>query len=189
MNQFNRYRSPSSLNAQSSHLQILAKSIDIKRLALFGSFGLVVVGPIFHYWYNYLEKLSDAVTSSIIGCIKHFSNSKTTNDSDVDTSLYTYDKVRDQVLKLLVKLGIQQVIFTPAFVLFTLAYLQFFLTHGDFKSITKSIKNTYVAIMLTNWKVSHIYICIYACTCFHGVFSVLHRYGHPLKLSILLWCL
>lgn len=93
----------------------------IKRLAVFGVYGLAFTGPFFHWWYGYLEK--------------------TVNSWKLSPNI-----------SFLIKLALNQLAMTPPFLLFTLAYLQYFFTLDAARTVA-AIKNTFVAVLLTNWKV------------------------------------
>jgi len=51
------------------------------------------------------------------------------------------------------KLAINQLVMTPPFLLFTLAYIQFCLTLDSSKTMA-SVKRTFAVALLTNWRVS-----------------------------------
>lgn len=50
------------------------------------------------------------------------------------------------------KLAINQLVMTPPFLLFTLAYIQYCLTLDTSKTMA-SVKRTFAVALLTNWKV------------------------------------
>eukprot|EP01031_Cornospumella_fuschlensis_P040954 gene40954-49958_t len=70
----------------------------IHRAAVFGSYGLLVTGPLFHWWYGALETVVQRMNLPF-------------ND-----------------LGIIVKLALNQLVMTPPFLLLTLAYLQYFLS-------------------------------------------------------------
>lgn len=101
--------------------------LDTRRMACFGTFGLVVSGPFFHWWYGYLE--------SLMSIIKRIGADDLSGE-----------------ISLIIKLAINQLVMTPPFLLFTLVYIQYFLTL-DFKRTLSTIKKTFAAALFTNWKV------------------------------------
>jgi len=104
-------------------------SLDSRRLAVFGVYGLVITGPFFHWWYGFLESLS-ASTVGLLG-----------------------NKQKPQpLLSFAVKLGLNQLVMTPPFLLFTLAYIQYFLSL-DVDQTIKAVKRSFAVALFTNWKV------------------------------------
>lgn len=93
----------------------------LKRLVVFGSYGMLCTGPLLHYWYAALERI--AASFSLTGDIA-----------------------------LLVKVLLQQGVFTPPFLLFTLAYINYFLSMDVTKTV-REVKNAYAVALFTNWKV------------------------------------
>jgi hypothetical protein len=84
-------------------------------------------GPFFHWWYGTLEK--------------------TVGGFNITSSYLTT----------LVKLAITQIVMTPPFLVFTLAFIKYFITL-DASATVKAVKNTYVAALLTNWKVGWLWL-------------------------------
>lgn len=91
-------------------------------MAVFAGYGLVITGPFFHWWYGYLER-------GVSGM--HLSSS---------------------YLSTLVKVAITQIVMTPPFLVFTLAYIKYFLSFDAHETVVM-VKRTYAAALLTNWKV------------------------------------
>ena len=89
-----------------------------------GLLTIAMPGPFFHWWYGTLEK-------TVAGM--HF------------TSTY---------LASAVKLAITQLVMTPPFLVFTLAYIQYFMTL-DAKETVVAVKRTFAAALFLNWKVSY----------------------------------
>eukprot|EP01038_Epipyxis_sp_PR26KG_P014438 gene14438-19375_t len=106
-----------------------AKDISLQRIAVFGFYGLGITGPFFHWWYSFLESLVTA-ESGLLGL-----GPKTNRN-----------------LLFLMKLSINQLVMTPPFLLFTIAYIQYFLSLNVNDTI-KAIKRNFVAALITNWKI------------------------------------
>ena len=64
------------------------------------------------------------------------------------------------------KLTINQLVMTPPFLLFTLAYIQFCLTLDTSKTMT-SVKRTFAVALLTNWKVGRLADCLFSAHMWH----------------------
>jgi alkyl hydroperoxide reductase subunit AhpC len=103
-------------------------SIDPRRMAAFGLYGLVVTGPVLHVWYSFLEQIM--------------------NDSPLkywrSSPFYT-------LFKTLAKLIVDRAIFGPPFVLLTVAFIQAIITL-DLKKAGNMVKKSYVAVLLVNQK-------------------------------------
>jgi len=106
-------------------------SLDSRRLVVFGAYGLVITGPFFHWWYGYLESLS----TSTVGLLSRNKGIQ-----------------KQPLLQFAVKLGLNQLVMTPPFLLFTLAYIQYFLSL-DVDQTVKAVKRSFAAALFTNWKV------------------------------------
>jgi hypothetical protein len=54
----NRYRDLMAANRNNSRYTLakMPPIIDFKRIAIFGTYGLAITGPIFHWWYGFLER-------------------------------------------------------------------------------------------------------------------------------------
>lgn len=72
--------------------------VNLKRLGIFGFYGLAITGPLFHWWYGSLEKI-----------VRHYNIES--NNAQVAT-----------------KILLDRLVLTPPFLLFTLAYMQGLLT-------------------------------------------------------------
>jgi hypothetical protein len=96
--------------------------VDFKRVAIFGVYGLAFAGPFFHWWYAYLEK---SVASL---------------------------RLKQPALSFAVKLATNQLVMTPPVLLFTLMYIQYFLSGNVTKSV-QTVKRQYAVALFTNWKV------------------------------------
>lgn len=92
-------------------------------MAVFAGYGLFITGPFFHWWYGSLER----GVSSL----------------DLTSSYFAT----------LIKVAITQLVMTPPFLVFTLAYIKYFLSF-DAKETVAMVKRTYAAALLTNWKVT-----------------------------------
>lgn len=127
------------------HVQLVLQNLNWKRMVTFGSLGGLLVGPVFHYWYAYLEQLSLRVTDMLF---KYLNEQRITEPRNIN-------EVRASVLKRLVKLGINQILFTPPFVLCQLLFVQVFLTTfngGSYAGAVRNVKNMYVVTLLSNLK-------------------------------------
>jgi hypothetical protein len=96
--------------------------IDVKRLAIFGFYGLAITGPVFHWWYGFLDK-----------------------------TVRKFNLVGENV-SVITKVAFDRLIFTPAFLLFTLAYMQIMQTFNISKA-SAAVKNIYASAIYLNWKV------------------------------------
>jgi len=96
--------------------------LDLKRLAIFGVYGFAITGPVFHWWYGFLEKT-----------VRNW-------------------QINSGNLSVLAKIAMDRLVFTPPFLLFTLAYMQFLQTFNVAKTST-AIKNIYAGAIYLNWKV------------------------------------
>lgn len=94
---------------------------SLHRIIVFGTYGLFLTGPVFNWWYAFLEKT-----------VKSF---------NLPPSLST-----------IIKIALDRLVITPPFLLFTLAYLNFFLTFDREKTI-QIIKRNFAVSLFTNWKV------------------------------------
>lgn len=45
-------------------------NVNLRRAAVFGAYGMLIVGPTLHYWYGYLEKLTASVSKDYKTVIK-----------------------------------------------------------------------------------------------------------------------
>lgn len=97
-----------------------------RRVAIFGSYGLFFTGPFFHWWYAFLDRLTHTLGSRL--------------------GLHHTD------LRIALKLLIQQLVMTPAFLVFTLGYIHYFLSLSVNKTV-REIKNAFAAALFANWKV------------------------------------
>lgn len=61
-------------------------------------------------------------------------------------------KASHNLLSFVVKLAVNQLVMTPPFLLFTLAYIQYFLSL-DVNKTVDAIRKTFAAALFTNWKV------------------------------------
>jgi hypothetical protein len=54
----NRYRDLMAANRNNGRYTLakMPPIIDFKRIAIFGTYGLAITGPIFHWWYGFLER-------------------------------------------------------------------------------------------------------------------------------------
>eukprot|EP00388_Colpodella_angusta_P025333 GDKK01002324.1.p1 GENE.GDKK01002324.1~~GDKK01002324.1.p1 ORF type:complete len:138 (+),score=12.87 GDKK01002324.1:1-414(+) len=96
--------------------------VSLRRMAVFASYGLVVTGPFFHWWYGVLEKNVSAM------------------------------KLPSSYLVTLVKVAITQIVMTPPFLVFTLAYIKYFLSFDTHETVM-AVKKTFAVALLTNYKV------------------------------------
>lgn len=138
-------QTPSPLVTVFDHVQLVLQNLNWKRMVTFGSLGGLLVGPVFHYWYSYLEQLSLRVTDMLF---KYLNEQRITEPRDIN-------QVRASVLKRLVKLGINQILFTPPFVLCQLLFVQVFLTTfngGSYTTAVRNVKNIYFVTLLSNLK-------------------------------------
>jgi hypothetical protein len=127
------------------HIQLVLQNLNWKRLVTFGSLGGLLVGPVFHYWYAYLDQLSLKVTDMLF---KYLNQQRITEPRDIN-------QVRASVLKLLVKLGINQIMFTPPFVLCQLLFVQVFLAtfnQSSYAAAVRNVKGIYAVTLLSNLK-------------------------------------
>lgn len=67
-------------------------------------------------------------------------------------------------LSIIMKILLDRLIATPPFLLFTLAYLQYFFTFSPEKTI-QAIKNTFAVSLFTNWKVSQWFLSLLLWVC------------------------
>lgn len=72
--------------------------VDLKRLGIFGFYGLAITGPLFHWWYGSLEKI-----------VNHYN-------------------IESNSAQVFTKIVLDRIVMTPPFLLFTLAYIQGLLT-------------------------------------------------------------
>mmetsp|Transcript_8860 Transcript_8860/g.13275 ORF Transcript_8860/g.13275 Transcript_8860/m.13275 type:complete len:184 (+) Transcript_8860:71-622(+) len=91
----------------------------MKKIAVIGMYGLLVTGPLFHWWYAKLETLTRNVP---------------------------------QKYKLIVKLLLDRVVFTPPFLVVTLMYRLAF-EDSTFSEKVQSLKRIFLSVLLMNWKV------------------------------------
>lgn len=103
------------------------RNLSVRRLACFGLYGYAITGPFFHWWYTTLEKITADLKAA---CLPDMSNS----------------------MSFIIKLAINQLCMTPPFLLFTLAYIQYFLSL-DAKRTVDTIKKCFAVALFTNWKV------------------------------------
>jgi hypothetical protein len=61
-------------------------------------------------------------------------------------------RIQSSVLNTIVKVAITQLVMTPPFLLFTLAYIKYFISF-DAKATVSAVRNTYAATLFTNWRV------------------------------------
>lgn len=61
-------------------------------------------------------------------------------------------KITSSYASFLMKLGLNQLVLTPPFLLFTLSYLNYCMTLST-SSTVQAVKRTYAAALFTNWKV------------------------------------
>jgi len=119
-----RYISSHAVNRNQRQVMLgnMPPIFDLKRLAIFGVYGFAITGPIFHWWYGFLEKTvrSWQINSGNMG--------------------------------VLAKIAMDRLVFTPPFLLFTLAYMQFLQTFNVAKT-SAAIKNIYAGAIYLNWKV------------------------------------
>lgn len=104
-------------------LRVVIETVSVRRMAVFAGYGLVITGPFFHWWYGTLERGVSGMG---------FTNS---------------------YLNTLVKVAITQIVMTPPFLVFTLAYIKYFLSFDAHETVVM-VKRTYAAALLTNWKVT-----------------------------------
>ena len=50
------HRLSSDDNTSDRRILSYLRAIDIRRVIMFGAYGTVVTGPIFHYWYSFLQR-------------------------------------------------------------------------------------------------------------------------------------
>ena len=62
------------------------------------------------------------------------------------------NKSQQNLLNFIVKLAVNQLVMTPPFLLFTLAYIQYFLSMDVHKTV-RAIQKSFAAALFTNWKV------------------------------------
>ena len=72
--------------------------VDLKRLGIFGFYGLAITGPFFHWWYGSLEKV-----------VRHY-------------------QIESNNAQVFIKILLDRIVMTPPFLLFTLAYMQGLMT-------------------------------------------------------------
>ena len=99
-------------------------TLSLRRLIVFGLYGLVVTGPVLHLWYGLLER----VVSRLL------------------------DNSRLWKLKTLFKLAIDRLLFGPPFVFLTVVFLQFLQTLSTHRTI-EYIRRSYFPVLVMNQKV------------------------------------
>eukprot|EP00600_Ochromonadales_sp_CCMP1393_P006560 CAMPEP_0174955268 /NCGR_PEP_ID=MMETSP0004_2-20121128/889_1 /TAXON_ID=420556 /ORGANISM="Ochromonas sp., Strain CCMP1393" /LENGTH=315 /DNA_ID=CAMNT_0016203181 /DNA_START=288 /DNA_END=1232 /DNA_ORIENTATION=+ len=105
--------------------------LSAQRVAVFAVYGLAVTGPFFHWWYGFLERsVSRMKLSSILPA-----------SASVQQPAHT-----------VVKLAMTQLLMTPPFLLFTLAYIRYF-TSFSRSATVRAVKNSFAAALFTNWRV------------------------------------
>ncbi len=72
--------------------------VDLKRLGIFGFYGLAITGPMFHWWYGALEKI-----------VNHY-------------------RIESSHAQVFTKILLDRIVMTPPFLLFTLLYMQGLMT-------------------------------------------------------------
>jgi hypothetical protein len=106
-----------------------------------GSYIIIATsGPFFHWWYGFLERIPGLLLGRVSSKL---------------------NKSQQNLLNFIVKLAVNQLVMTPPFLLFTLAYIQYFLSLDAHKTV-QAIQRSFAAALFTNWKV-----CMYVCACLY----------------------
>jgi hypothetical protein len=119
---------------------------------------LSIAGPFFHWWYGFLEKIPGVVLGQATSKL---------------------NKSQQNLVNFIVKLAVNQLVMTPPFLLFTLAYIQYFLSLDAHKTV-RAIQKSFAAALFTNWKVLYCLcfvdifedVCMYVCMHFYLYFSI-----------------
>ena len=119
---------------------------------------LSIAGPFFHWWYGFLEKIPGVVLGQATSKL---------------------NKSQQNLANFIVKLAVNQLVMTPPFLLFTLAYIQYFLSLDAHKTV-RAIQKSFAAALFTNWKVLYCLcfmdifedVCMYVCMHFYLYFSI-----------------
>jgi len=119
-----KYNTSIAANRNQRHVMLgnMPPIFDLKRLAMFGVYGFAITGPIFHWWYGFLEKT-----------VRSW-------------------QINSGNMSVLAKIAMDRLVFTPPFLLFTLAYMQFLQTFNIAKT-SAAVKNIYAGAIYLNWKV------------------------------------
>lgn len=117
-----------------------------------------VLGPFFHWWYGFLEASVNKIEHAITGAEDYNSPRDMSLATSSDGFNQTANRKRP-LRMLLMKLALNQLVLTPPFLLFTISYIQYFLSL-DISKTVQGIKRTYAAALFTNWKVCNCFPCL-----------------------------
>lgn len=99
-----------------------ASTYSLQKVCSLGSLGFLISGPLHHYWYQFLDFL---VVNKMAIPLR---------------------------VRLFVKVFIHQLALTPAFLAFTLGFMEYLSTHSSTTTLA-TIQRLYVRTIFTNWRI------------------------------------